>query len=129
MLVNPSDIVARAKATITECSVREARECLNPGTLFIDIREPAEFHRGCVPGAIHLPRGLLEFDLHAIVDRARSDYNVAHEDQAIILYCGTGGRSALAAKTAEEMGYRNVKSMDGGIVAWVQARFPLDVSA
>jgi len=129
MLVNPSDIVARAKATITECSVREARECLEPNTLFIDIREAAEFHRGCLPGAIHLPRGLLEFDLHALVDRARSDHNVAHEDQAIILYCGTGGRSALAAKTAEEMGYRNVKSMDGGFVAWVQAQFPLDVSA
>jgi rhodanese-related sulfurtransferase len=129
MLVNPSDIVARAKATITECSVREAREWLNPGTIFIDIREPAEFHRGFIPGAIHLPRGLLEFDLHAIVDQARCDQNVAQEDQAIILYCGTGGRSALAAKTAEEMGYRNVKSMDGGLVAWVEAKFPLDVSA
>ena len=129
MLANPSDIVARAKATITECSVREARECLNPGTLFIDIREPAEFHRGCVPGAVLLPRGLLEFDLHAVVDRARCDHNVAQEDQPIILYCGTGGRSALAAKTAEEMGYKNVKSMDGGFVAWVQSQFPLDVSA
>jgi len=72
---------------------------------------------------------LLEFDLHGVVDRARSDQNAAKEEQAIILYCGTGGRSTLAAKTAEEMGYRNVKSMAGGFVAWVQAQFPLDVSA
>ncbi len=129
MLVNPSDLVAKAKATITECSVRDAHERLNQDTLFIDIREPAEFQRACLPGAIHLPRGLLEFDLHAAVDRARADQNVPQEEQAIILYCGTGGRSALAAKTAEEMGYRNVKSMDGGIVAWAQAQFPLSVPA
>lgn len=127
MLVNPSDLVAKAKATITECSVKQAREHLNSDALFIDIREPAEFQRGCLPGAIHLPRGLLEFDLHQIVDRARGDRNIPHEEQRIILYCGTGGRSALAAKTAEELGYRNVSSMDGGFVAWVQARFPLDV--
>ncbi|MDH3337383.1 MAG: rhodanese-like domain-containing protein [Gammaproteobacteria bacterium] len=129
MLVNPSDLVAKAKATITECSVREAHECLTQDTLFIDIREPAEFQRGCLPGAVHLPRGRLEFDLHAVVDRARADRNIPHEELAIILYCGTGGRSALAAKTAEEMGYRNVKSMGGGIVAWAQAQLPLDVSA
>lgn len=129
MLVNPSDLVAKAKATITECSVREAHECLKSDAIVIDIREPAEFQRGCLPDAIHVPRGLFEFDLHQVIDRARVDQNIPHEDQLIILYCGTGGRSALAAKTAEEMGYRNVKSMDGGFVAWVQARLPLDISS
>lgn len=127
MLVNPSDLVAKAKATITECSVRQAHEKLNTDALFIDIREAAEFQRGCLPGAIHIPRGLLEFDLHKIVDQVRADRNIPQEDQAIILYCGTGGRSTFAAKTAEEMGYRNVCSMDGGFVAWVQAGFPLNV--
>ncbi len=129
MLVNPSDIVAKAKATITECSVHDAKVFLGTDTLFIDIREPVEFHRGCLPGAIHLPRGLLEFELHKIVDEARADRSTPPEDQHIILYCGTGGRSALAAKTAEEMGYQNVVSMDGGIVAWIQARLPVDLSA
>jgi len=128
MLVNPSDLVAKAKATITECSVSEARECLNPDTVWIDIREPAEFQRGCIPGATNIPRGLLEFDMHAVVDRARVDQNIPHEEQAIILYCGTGGRSALAAKSAEELGYKNVKSMAGGVVAWAQAQLPLDTS-
>ena len=129
MLVNPSDIVAKAKATITECSVNDAKAFLGADTLFIDIREPAEFHRGCLPGAIHLPRGLFEFELHKIVDEARADSSTPPEDQHIILYCGTGGRSALAAKTAEEMGYQNVVSMDGGMVAWIQARLPVDRTA
>ena len=125
MLVNPSDVVAKAKATISECSVRDAQDCLNSETLLIDIREPAEFQRGHLPGAIHAPRGLLEFEIHRLVDQLRPDQNIAHEDQPIILYCGTGGRSALAAKTLEELGYKNVLSMDGGIVAWAQAGMPM----
>lgn len=127
MLVNPSDLVAQAKATIKECSVSDAHECLDSHTLLIDIREPAEFHRGHIPGALHLPRGLLEFDMHKLVDRARTDMNIPHEEQAIVLYCGTGGRSALAAKAVEELGYKNVKSMAGGIVAWAQAQLPVNM--
>lgn len=128
MLENPSDLVARAKATITECSVTEARECLSSDTIFIDVREPAEFQRGSVPGAINIPRGLLEFDIYAVVDRARANQSIPHGEQAIILYCGTGGRSALAAKCAEELGYKNVKSMAGGLVAWAQAQMPLEIA-
>ncbi|MDH3429367.1 MAG: rhodanese-like domain-containing protein [Gammaproteobacteria bacterium] len=126
MLVNPSDLVAKAKATITECSVSDAHGCIASDTLLIDIREPAEYTRGHIPGALHLPRGLLEFDLHNLVERARIDMNVPHEEQPIVLYCGTGGRSSLAAKTAEDLGYKNVKSMAGGIVAWAQAGLPID---
>jgi len=92
MLVNPSDIVARAKATITECSVRDAHECIDSDTLIIDIREQAEYHRGHIPSAVHLSRGLLEFHIHKVV---------------------------------EELGYKNVKSIDGGIVAWAQAQLPI----
>jgi rhodanese-related sulfurtransferase len=126
MLVNPSDIVAQAKATIKECSVTDVHDCLGADTLFIDIREPAEYQRGHIPGAVHLPRGLLEFDMHNLVDRCRKDMNVNAEEQPIVLYCGTGGRSALAALTAEALGYRNAKSMAGGIVAWAQAQLPID---
>jgi len=125
MLVNPSVTVAKAKATITECSVRDAHECLDTDTLIIDIREPAEYQRGHIPGAVHLPRGLLEFEIHKLVDQVCTYPNSRYEEQAIVLYCGTGGRSALAAKTLEELGYKNVISMDGGIVAWAQARFPV----
>jgi rhodanese-related sulfurtransferase len=126
MLVNPSDLVAKAKATITECSVSHAQDCLDSMTLIIDIREPAEFERGHIPGAILSPRGLLEFEIHRLVDQNRRDVEVPHEEQSIVLYCGTGGRSALAAKAVEDLGYKNVRSMAGGIVAWAQAGLPVD---
>ena len=58
MLVSPADLVAVAKATITECSVTEVEQCLNSDTLLIDIREPAEYQKAHIPGAVHLPRGI-----------------------------------------------------------------------
>jgi rhodanese-related sulfurtransferase len=126
MLVSPAELVGRVKATIRECSVMEAQECVNTHTLLIDIREPAEFQRGHIPGAVHLPRGLLEFEIHGLVQRTHSESGGSPEDQPIVLYCGTGGRSALAAETLANMGYRNVRSMSGGLVAWSQARLPVD---
>lgn len=125
MLVSPSDFIAKAKATITERSVRDVHDNRDAGTLLVDIREPAEFSRGHIPGAILIPRGLLEFEILPAVQRTRAD--VEPENCEIVLYCGTGGRSALAAKSLDDMGFRNVSSMDGGIVAWAEARFPLDV--
>lgn len=125
MLVSPADFVAKAKATITECSVRDVHDDRHAGTLLIDIREPGEFGRGHLPGAVHLPRGLLEFEILPAIQHAGFDGNP--EDCELVLYCGTGGRSALAAKSLTDMGFRNVKSMDGGIVAWAEARLPLDV--
>jgi rhodanese-related sulfurtransferase len=129
MLVSPAELVGRVKATIHECSVMEAHDCLNTETLLVDIREPAEFQRGHIPGAIHLPRGLLEFEIHGLVQRMLSPEVSRPEEQPIVLYCGTGGRSALAAETLEAMGYRNVRSMSGGIVAWAQANLPVDTPA
>lgn len=127
MLVSPADVVARAKATIKECTVTEAKKSLTPETLLIDIREPAEFQRGHLPGAVLSPRGLLEFEIHGLVQRTATNPGVAPEDRDIVLYCGTGGRSALAAKTLNDMGYKNVVSMDGGIVAWATAHLPINV--
>jgi len=126
MLVSPADIVARAKATIKECTVSQAKQQLTPETLLIDIREAPEFNKGHIPGAVLSPRGLLEFEIHGLVERTATNSNVAPEDRDIVLYCGTGGRSALAAETLSKMGYRNVLSMDGGIVAWAAARLPIE---
>ena len=125
MLTNPSDLVAKAKATIRECSVIDAKECLDRDALLIDIREPAEYRRGHIAGALFIPRGMLEFEIHGVVQSARKDGGKPPEEQAIVLYCGTGGRSALAAATMAELGYRNVRSMSGGIVAWAQAGLPV----
>ena len=127
MLESPSDVVARAKATIKECTVSEARQFLTPEILLIDIREAAEFQRGYIPGAVLSPRGLLEFEIHALVERTAAGTDIAPEDREIVLYCGTGGRSALAAETLDKMGYKNVKSMDGGIVAWSASGLPINV--
>lgn len=129
MLEAPANVVARAKATIKECTVTEARQLLTPETLLIDIREPEEYRRCHIPGAVLSPRGLLEFEIHPLVERTAAVSNVAAEDRDIVLYCGTGGRSALAAETLTNMGYNNVKSMDGGIVAWTQAGLPVDTPA
>lgn len=122
MLVSPAEVVAKAKATIKECSVRDVKDCLNAGTLLIDIREPAEFARGHIPGAILSPRGLLEFEILPLLEK----HGGARPDRDIVLYCGTGGRSALAAYSLDAMGFTNVRSMDGGIVAWAEAKLPLE---
>lgn len=127
MLFSPAELVAVAKATITECSVSEVEQCLDSDTLLIDIREPAEFEKGHIPGAVLLPRGLMEFEIHNIVEAARTDRTLPAAEQPIVLYCGTGGRSALAAQSLEAMGYKNVSSMAGGIVAWATAHLPLDL--
>ena len=125
MLMNPSDIVAKAKATIRECSVADAKDCVHTDTVLIDVREPAEYLKAHIPGAVSLPRGMIEFDMHKIIDQARKNRDIPQEETEIVLYCGTGGRSALAARVVEEIGYRNVKSMSGGIVAWAEAGLPV----
>ena len=127
MLVPPANLVARAKATIKECSVTEVSDCFRTETLVIDIREADEFARGHIPGAVHVPRGLLEFEVHGVAERYCNEHDSAPEVHPIILYCGTGGRSALAAETMALLGYQNVRSMAGGIVAWAAARLPLDL--
>ena len=124
MLVSPADVVAKAKATIKECSVRDVHECLDAETILIDIRELAEYQRGHIPGALYISRGLLEFEILPALERRGLTVPLAECD--IVLYCGTGGRSALAAKSLDAMGFKNVKSMDGGIVAWAEAKFPLE---
>ena len=124
MLVSPADVVAKAKATIKECSVRDVHECLDAETILIDIRELAEYQRGHIPGSLYISRGLLEFEILPALERRGLTVPLAECD--IVLYCGTGGRSALAAKSLDAMGFKNVKSMDGGIVAWAEAKFPLE---
>ncbi len=127
MLMSSSDYVARAKATIKEGAVSDMHQSLYSETLLIDVRELQEFKRGHLPGATLAPGGLLEFDIHAIVARTCTNPEIAPEDRHIVVYCGTGGRSALAAKTLNSLGYRKVKSMAGGIVAWAAARLPIDL--
>ena len=126
MLVTPAELVGVAKATIVECSVQEVEHCLSDNPLLIDLREPDEIRKGCIPGAVPLPRGMLEFEIHNLVSRTMPAPGLPPAEQPIVLYCGTGGRSALAALTLHSMGYRNVRSMAGGLVAWAAAQLPIE---
>ncbi len=104
-------LVAEAKAQITEISadsLRQLKAEQKPFTL-IDVREADDFANGHIDGAIHLSRGMLELDI---------EETVPNLDQPLVLYCGGGSRSALAAKTLQEMGYTQVSSLMGGYRNW-----------
>jgi rhodanese-related sulfurtransferase len=112
------NLVKDAKSRIQEEDYRETKRRLDAGEKFIliDTREDSEWARGRIPGAIHLGRGILERD----VEKTIPDKNAK-----IVLYCGGGFRSALAADNLQKMGYRNVISMDGGWRGWTEAGFPI----
>ena len=110
-------MLAEANAVIETVSIQDLTYHLEDGgALLVDVRETVEREReGSIPNSVHAPRGLLEF--HA--DPESPVYNDAFvQGREIILYCGTGGRSALAAKTLYDMGYADVASLAGGFEAW-----------
>lgn len=110
-------ICEEAKTRVKEITVQETKAKLDAGEsfLFIDVREDNEWEKGHAAGAIHLGRGIIERDIH----------NVApSKDAEMVLYCGGGYRSALAADNLQKMGYTNVLSMAGGIKAWRDADYP-----
>jgi len=112
------DLVQEAKKNVCEVTISEAKDILDGGEyLFIDCREPKEYKMGHVPGAMNIPRGLLEFKI---------DKKVPDKNQNIVMYCKTGGRSCLSSCTLCRMGYKNVKSMAGGWTAWEKAGYPID---
>lgn len=119
------DLVAAAKEEVENLDPDAVEEELRSGkSVLIDLREAEELKQeGRIPGAVHVPRGILEFK----ADPAAS----AHDERLdpskrIILHCDAGGRSALAASTLKEMGYENVAHLDGGFNAWKQAGKPVD---
>ena len=112
-------LVEQAKNAITECSTVEVKARLDKGEqfYFLDIREDHEFSRGHIQGALHLGRGILERDIETQIPDKNAD---------IVLYCGGGYRSALAALSLREMGYLNVRSLAGGVKAWQAAGYSLE---
>jgi rhodanese-related sulfurtransferase len=114
-------LLAEANAVIEIVSVQDLDFVLDDDeTILVDVRETVEREiDGLIPGSVHAPRGLLEFQ----ADPESPSYNDALDPNLrLILYCGTGGRSALAAKTLLDMGYRDVASLAGGYAAWRSAR-------
>jgi rhodanese-related sulfurtransferase len=125
MSIKPAkDLVTQANAAVDTVSVEDAAGLVGKeGVVFVDVREPAEWQAGHVPDAVHVPRGLLEF-------KADPSLPAMHEkaldpDKRLVVYCASGGRSALAAKTLKDMGYPNVANMLGGFGGWSQAGKPV----
>jgi len=112
-------LVEEAKTHIKECTIAEAKAKLDRGERFhfIDVREDNEFATDHAKGAVHLGRGILERDIETVIPDKHAE---------IVLYCGGGFRSALAADNLRKMGYTNVSSMDGGIRAWREAGYPIE---
>jgi len=111
-------IVDDAKTRVRETNVDTVKARMDRGDKFllVDVREDNEFAKDHLPGAIHLGRGIIERDIEARVPDLNTE---------MILYCGGGFRSALAADNLQKMGYTNVISMDGGIRDWREKGFPL----
>jgi rhodanese-related sulfurtransferase len=111
-------LVNDAKSRIKETNVPEVKKRLDAGEqlILVDTREDLEWARGHIPGAVHLSKGVIERDIEkTIPDRSAP----------IVLYCGGGFRSALAADNLQKMGYTNVLSMDGGWRGWTEAGHPI----
>lgn len=115
------DLVAQAKTRIREIDAATLRELRARGIPVIDVREPAEFAAGHVPGAVNIPRGVLEFEVdgHPAVNGQR-DPALSHRDQPVVLYCRSGGRSALAAESLQRLGFAEPVSLGGGFMGWTQ---------
>lgn len=116
------DLVVQAKTRIREIDAAMLRGLRDRGVPLIDVREPAEFALGHLPGAVNIPRGVLEFEVdgHPAVNGQR-DPALAHRDRPVVLYCRSGGRSALAAESLRRLGFAEPLSLAGGFVGWTQA--------
>jgi rhodanese-related sulfurtransferase len=110
-------IVDDAKSRIKEVGIADVKRKLDVGERFhlIDVREESEWAKGRLPGARHLGKGILERDVELAIPDTGAE---------IVLYCGGGFRSALAADNLQKMGYTRVASMDGGYREWTQAGYP-----
>ena len=111
-------IVDDARSRIRETDVDKVKARMDRGNnfLLVDVREESEFAQDHLPGAVHLGKGVIERDIEARVPDLNTE---------MVLYCGGGFRSALAADNLQKMGYTNVISMDGGIRGWREKGYPL----
>jgi rhodanese-related sulfurtransferase len=112
-------IVDEARKQVRECTIADVKARLDRGEKFhlVDVREDAEFAVDRIPGAVHMGKGVIERDI---------EKKIPGVDDEIVLYCGGGFRSALAAVNLQKMGYTKVISMDGGMRGWREAHYPVE---
>lgn len=116
--MSAKDLVDEAKKSITIISAGEAKALFDKGGIaFLDCREPKEYRSGHIPGAINIPRGLLEFQIES---------KIPDKNATVVMYCKSGGRASLGCCSIGKMGYTNVKNLDGGWQAWTKAGYPVE---
>lgn len=117
-MMTPQQLVAEARTQIREIAPAEAAQLMREGVLCLDVRETGEHEIECLQGAINIPRGVLEF-------RIGEHPEFSDKSRTLLVYCKTGGRSALAALNLQRLGYSGVMSIAGGIEAWRNQALPL----
>ncbi|QZY27728.1 rhodanese-like domain-containing protein [Nocardioides coralli] len=110
------DLVTRAKSHIENLTPAEVAVEQERGCLLVDLREPSEREGGHISGSVSAPRGMLEFYADPTSPYHRAEFD---PDRRTILFCASGGRSALATMALRELGYRDIAHLDGGMKAWV----------
>jgi len=118
MTKTPKEMVHEARARITEVHVDDVHKILPENPVIVDVREPGEYLAGHLPGAVNIPRGVLEFQITGYLQE---------RDQAgpVFLYCRSGGRGALSTDVLQQMGYEEACNMSGGFEAWTRAGLPV----
>ena len=123
-----ADLVREALEVVEEISAEEICRLLEApdreGWHLVDVREADEFEAGHLPGARHFPRGFLE--VRADLEHPKRDPWLADRERKLVLYCGGGHRSALAAQSLHEMGFRRVVSLAGGFSGWTRRGYPVE---
>ena len=118
VMMTTKDLVAEANEHVSNVPVSVAKELLNKGGyIFLDVRTAKEFKMGHILGAVHIERGLLEFQINN---------QVPDKNTQIVVYCKVGGRGSLAAHTLVRMGYKNVINIEDGWVSWEKAGYPVE---
>ena len=123
MATTAAQLVSEAKAQVENLTPEQVVDELDRGATLVDLREPGELEvDGVIEGAVHAPRGMLEFWADPATPYHRSEFDPGRRT---ILYCASGGRSALAAAALGRLGYSDVAHLDGGQKGWKQAGFPV----
>jgi rhodanese-related sulfurtransferase len=127
MSTTAADLVSAAKERVENLDAEQVSRERDAGTLLVDLREPQErTDTGWIPGSLHAPRGMLEFYADPSTPYHREELT---PNRRIVLYCASGGRSALAAATLGELGYTDVAHLDGGLKAWAEAGRPVETTS
>lgn len=129
MTLTANDLVADACSRIRQIELTELTKlpAMADGAVLIDVREPGEFAAGHLPGAINLPRGVLEFAIEAHPALAcQASPTLADRSRHLVIYCLSGGRAALACDSLQRLGFDNVACLRGGFTAWTGAGLPVE---